>query len=218
VGNHELPFGAIGHNVEHCGNDVFIGETMEAVPPNPLRRELARQCEFLRQRRLTAMERSVEAGDLRHPWGNRAHRTDRGDVMRLVQRGERYQSFESGQDLAVDQHRQRINGPAMDDTVAHSVETGIAADMRCEPIMDGGYSAGIAVAHNRPIGKLVAGRIGDLQMRRRPDTLDLAMSACRKGPIGHGLEYRELDAGRPGIDDENRFAHRNHATSLPDPA
>jgi hypothetical protein len=125
--------------------------------------------------------------------------------MRLVQRGERYQSFERGQDLAVDLHRLRISGPAVDNTVTHAVETGIAADMHCEPIMDGGYTAGIPVARNRSIGKLVAGRIGDLQMRRCPDTLDLAMSACRKGPIGHRLEYRELDAGRPGIDDQDRF-------------
>src|SRR5260370_11283389 len=55
-------------------------------------------------------------------------------------------------------------------------------------------------------------------MRRCPDPPDLAMSACRKGPVGHRLEYRELDAGRSGIDDEDRFAHRGHPVSLPDPA
>jgi len=142
--------------------------------------------------RWNAVSKQATCGTL---GGNRADCTDNGDVMRLVQRGERYQSFERGQDLAVDLHRLRKSGPAVDNTVTHAVETGIAADMGCEPIMDGGYTAGIAVARNRSIGKLVAGRIGDLQMRRCPDTLDLAMSACRKGPVGHRLEYRELDAG-----------------------
>jgi hypothetical protein len=78
---------------------------MEAVAPNALRGELARQCEFLRQRRLAAMECGVEAGDLRHLRSNRADCTDRADVMGLVQWGERYQAFEHGHDLAIDQHR-----------------------------------------------------------------------------------------------------------------
>ena len=83
----------------------------------------------------------------------------------------------------------------MDDAMARSVKAGLGADMRREPIMDGGYSAGIPVARYPPIGKLSAVRIGDLHMRRRPDALHLTMSACRKGPVGHRLEYRELDAG-----------------------
>jgi hypothetical protein len=63
---------------------------MEAVAPNSLCRKLARYCEFLRQCRLAAMERSVEAGNLRHLGVHGADRTDGGDVMGLVQRGERY--------------------------------------------------------------------------------------------------------------------------------
>ena len=191
---------------------------MEAVAPNALRGELARQCEFLRQGRLAAMKCGVEAGDLRCLGDNRADCTDDGDVMRLMQRGERYQAFEHGHDLAVDQHRLRISRPAMDNPVAHAIKAGLAADMRREPIMDGGYGAGMAVARNRPIGQLFPLRVGDFQMGRGSNALDLAMSACRKGPVGHGLEYRELDAGRPGIDDEDRFAHRGHPASLPDPA
>ena len=106
----------------------------------------------------------------------------------------------------------------MDDAVAHSIKPGLAADMRREPIMDGGDGSGMPVAHNRPISKLVSFGIGDLEMRRRPDALHLAMSACRKGPIGHGLEYRELDTGRTGIDNEDRFAHRCYPASLAAPA
>ena len=103
--DYELFPGAIGHELGECRNDVFIGEPMETVPSNPLFGELARQCEFLRQRRLAAMERGVEAGDLRHLRSNRADGTNRADVMGLVQWGERYQAFEHGHDLAIDQHR-----------------------------------------------------------------------------------------------------------------
>jgi hypothetical protein len=84
-----------------------------------------------------------------------------------VQRGERYQAFEHGHDLAVDQHRLRISGPAMDDTVAHPIKPGLAADMRCEPIMDGGDGAGMAVAATGPSASLftlgsVTSKCGDV--------------------------------------------------------
>ena len=39
---------------------------MKAVPPNVLCGEFARQREFLRRRRLAAMERRVETGELGH--------------------------------------------------------------------------------------------------------------------------------------------------------
>ena len=185
---------------------------MEPIAPNPLCRELPRYCEFLRHRRLAAMERGVEARNLRRLGGEGADRTDSSDMMRFMQRSEWYQSFEVGHDLAVDQHRLRISHPAMDDTVPHAVESDFAADMRREPIVDRCDAAGMAFTCNRPVGKLIAMRIVDLQVGRRPNAFDLAMSVRGKGPVGQSLEYRELDAGRPGIDDEHWFAHGHHST------
>src|SRR5208283_2294207 len=185
---------------------------MESIAPNSLCGELARYCEVLRHRRLAAMERGVEAGNLRHLGGEGADRTDSRDVMRFMQRSQWYQSFEVGHDLAVDQHRLRIGQPAMDNTVPHAVESGFAADMRREPIVDRRDGAGVAFTCNRPVGKLIAVRIVDLQVGRRTNAFDLAMSVCRKRPVGQSLEYRELDAGRPGIDDEHWFAHGRHPT------
>jgi hypothetical protein len=77
---------------------------METIAPNPLCSELARYSEFLSHGWLAAMECRVEAGNLRHVRGDSTERTDSGDVMRLVEGGERYQSFEICHDLAVDQH------------------------------------------------------------------------------------------------------------------
>ena len=57
---------------------------MEPIAPNPLCSELARYCEFLRHRRLLAMERGVKAGNLRRLGGEGADRTDSSDVMRFV--------------------------------------------------------------------------------------------------------------------------------------
>lgn len=218
MGDYELPIAAIGRYFGQCRHDVFIGKAVKAVAPNTLCSELTGQCEFLRQRRLAAMECSVKAGDLRHLGSDSADCADGSDMVWLVQWGERYQGFERGDDFAVDQHRLRVNRPAMDDTMAHSVETSLAADMRREPIVDSGDGAGMAVPRNRPIGQLFPLRVGDPQMRQLPNALDLAMRARRKGPAVRGFEYREFDAGRPGIDNEDRFAHRSHPASLPDPA
>ena len=49
-------------------HDEIVGQAVEAVAAHAGRREIARQGEVLGQRRLGAMERGVEAGDLRHGW------------------------------------------------------------------------------------------------------------------------------------------------------
>jgi hypothetical protein len=98
----------------------------------------------------------------------------------------------------------------MDDAVTYAVEPRVVADMRHEPLEDRGDRTDMAGTGNRPVGKLFAARIGDLQMGRGPDALDLAMDSGDKRPVGRRLEYREFDAGGPGIDNEYRFAHRGH--------
>jgi hypothetical protein len=98
----------------------------------------------------------------------------------------------------------------MDDTVTHSFKAGVVADMRREPIVNCCDGAGVACTRNGRVGKFGAVRIADFQVGRGPDALDLAMSARGKRPVGRSLEYRELDTGRAGIDDEDWFAHRGH--------
>ena len=67
---------------------------MEAVAPHARLAYRARQGEQLRDLRLVAVERGVEAGDLRQVRQPPAHDADRLEVVRLVKRRERHERFE----------------------------------------------------------------------------------------------------------------------------
>ena len=68
--------------------------------------------------RLRLVERSIEAGDLRQRRMELRECGNGGEVMGLVQRRERNEASEFGNDLGVDQHRALIEQPAMDDAMA----------------------------------------------------------------------------------------------------
>jgi len=78
---------------------------MKTVAPYPAGGELPGQRIGLGDRRLAAMERGIEASHLTDVRRGGRDRADRGDVVRLMQRRERHQTFQCCQDLIVDQHR-----------------------------------------------------------------------------------------------------------------
>ena len=73
---------------QHRG-DVFVTQAVETVAAHARLVHFVGQSEHLREFRIGAMKRRIEAGDLRHLRGALHHCTDRGEVVRLVQRRER---------------------------------------------------------------------------------------------------------------------------------
>ena len=99
-------------------HDIFVGEPVEAVAAHALVVIGARQGEGVGDEGVAAMERGVEAGDLRRRRECLHRRLDAGDVVRLVQRRERDERPQLRERRLVDQHRVGEVGPAMDDAVA----------------------------------------------------------------------------------------------------
>ncbi len=64
-----------------------------------------RQSKRLRNRRLRAVKRGVEAGDLEEGGLAFRHDSDRGEVVRLVKRGERDEPVEGSEHIGVDPDR-----------------------------------------------------------------------------------------------------------------
>ena len=95
-------WGAIFRSVPH---DVFVGQAVEPVAPHALVVIGARQGERVVDEGMAAVERRVEAGDLRRSGKGRDRRLDAGEVVRLVQRRERDELAQLGEHGVVDQHR-----------------------------------------------------------------------------------------------------------------
>ena len=152
---------------------------MEAVAAHALRRELPRQREFLRQRRLVSMKSGIEAGHLRNVGRCRGDRTDRADVVRLMQRGEWHERLQRRHNLFVDQNGSRVVQPAVHHAMSDTGESGHAADMRDKPAVNGSHRAVMIVRSNRFVARWPPVRIGDLETGRgsgmRSDAIDLSV-------------------------------------------
>ena len=68
------------------------------------------------------MKRSIEAGDLRNLRRALHHCTDRGEVVRLMQRRERDKTIERRKQRLIHSHRLRVLHSAMDDAVPDADE------------------------------------------------------------------------------------------------
>ena len=62
----------------------------------------------------------------------------------------------------------------------HAANPGSPPTCAANQTVDRRDAAGMAFTCNRPVGKLLAARIVDLQVGRRPNAFDLAMSVCGK--------------------------------------
>jgi hypothetical protein len=101
---------------------------MESVTTHPLAMKRVRQCEAIGDLRVAVVERCVETGNLRQRRHARPHRSDPGEVDRLMQRRKRHQAIQAVDDLVVDQDGLGEVGPAMRDAVPDGEK--LAAD-RC---------------------------------------------------------------------------------------
>ena len=88
--------------------DVFIGKAMKPVPPDALGGEPTRQRERGGDFRLRMMERGVEARDLRQCGVKLREGSDGGEVMGLMERGQRNEAAQLGGHRRVDKNRRGI--------------------------------------------------------------------------------------------------------------
>jgi hypothetical protein len=88
-----------------------------------------------------------------------------GDVVRLMQRGERDESLQRCDDRVVNQNRGRIVQTAVHHAMPNTGKTGHATDMRGKPAMNGSHRALMIVSRNCFVNQFPALRIGDLDAR-----------------------------------------------------
>ena len=149
---------------------------MEAVAAHARVVELLRQREHLRERRVGAVERGVEAGDLRQLRRALQQRADRREVVRLVQRRERHELLELRHDRGVDADRRGVVGAAVDDAMADRGEPVVRAVRRLQPVEDVRERAVVAELRARLPALLAGGLAGGVlrdEARRGVDALDL---------------------------------------------
>ena len=133
MGHDELAARTFRRHLRQHRDDVFVGKAVKPVAANALGRQLARQGEFLCQRRLRSVEGRVEAGNLRERGHNGANGADRRDMVGLVQRRERHQHFKCANHPVIDQHRFGVGGAAVHDAMPDTAEGRLAVPVRFKP-------------------------------------------------------------------------------------
>ena len=192
--HHQFAVGAFRGHVGQGRHDKLVRKTMKTIASYSPRAIGARQCERLGDGRLTVVKGGIETSNLRHLRRGCRNGSDGGDIVRLMERRERYQLCKLRQHDVIDQHRFDKGQSAMNDTVADSGKTCFAADMGGEPVVDRRDGTFLILGIDRPIGELAASRIIDPEMRRGSDALHLAMRSWRKRTVCHRLEDGKLDA------------------------
>ena len=107
VSDDHAPVGDLRRNLRQDRGDVLVRQAVEAVALHTGRADLARQRHELGDGRLAAMEARVEAGDLRHAGQPLRDRVNRREIVRLVERRERYQRAQLVEHLRRDDRRGR---------------------------------------------------------------------------------------------------------------
>src|SRR3984893_8051355 len=94
----------------------------------------------------------------------------------------------------------------MDNPMTDAGELGLT-DMNGTVVVNRRDRALIIIAGDRPLGEVAPLRVRYREPRCCPYSLDLPMSRGRERSVGPGLEHREFDARRAGINHEDRFVH-----------
>src|ERR1700730_16232391 len=94
----------------------------------------------------------------------------------------------------------------MDNPMTDAGELGVT-DMTATAVVNRRDRALIIIAGDRLLDEVAPLRVRYREPRCCPYSLDLPMSRGRERSVGPGLEHREFDARRAGIDHEDRFVH-----------
>ena len=187
--------------------DIFVRQAVEAVSPDAGIMQCARQGEAAGDVSVAAVEGGIEAGHLRQVRVRRGQRADRSQIVRLVQRGERNQPLQIPHDGLVDQHRRGEAGAAMDDAMPGCDQFGtggIFPDPGREAT-EQGFLCAVGVPPVG-VGHSLAGSVPHVEVRQVANAGNLTLQGCLAVDFGCRPD-RELDAGRPSIDDEDGVFH-----------
>ena len=159
------------------------------------------------------MERRVEARDLRQRRRPREQRTDRREVVRLVQWRERHQLFELREDRGVDPHRLREGGAAMHDTMAYRTQH--VRGERIAQVADQELHRAVVAERviPRALGQRRPGRVP--RQEPGPGREALELPALHERRLARPQrEERELEARRAGVEDEDGVGHAGASYGL----
>ena len=206
MGDNDSRLRKLGAQIAQPRKEILVRQSMETIPPNALCGEPPRQGESLRHPRLGTMESGVETRDLRHLGRGVHDGSYRGEVVRLVQRRQRFELRQFGQHLQRHADGSIIAHAAVDHTVSNADDGG-PGDQRAD--------AGEGLMHRRRMIKTlrrpsiaandIALRVGDFQARRDANSVDL--SPERNRGLARCAVNGELHAGRACVDHGDAVCH-----------
>ena len=118
MGDNDASAGDIGRDLRQPLGDVLVGKAVEAVASDPFGMQLVRDRIVVGERIMIAVECGIEAGDLRQRREILRQGFDRSEIMRLMQRRQRYVALQARHDGLIDQHRLGMIRPTMHDAMA----------------------------------------------------------------------------------------------------
>ena len=148
------------------------------------------------------MKGRVEAGHLGQPREARRQCIDCRQIVRLVQRRQRYQRAQVLQDLRIDEPRRDAGNTPMRHAMPCRRQS-IGSEMRLDPFEE--MREQLIVRRVRvpgPIRKTMTEAVLRRKMRSGADAFDFTMDGAAQRLDGAPGEQRKLDAGRSCIDDQ----------------
>ncbi len=214
MGDDHSSAGNFGRDLRQALGNILVGQAVEAVAPDAFGMELVRDRVVIGERIVIAMKRGIEAGDLRQRREILRQGFDRREIMRLMQRRQRYVALQPRHDGMIDQHRPGMIRPAMHDAMAdgHRVDLQLVAQPgagdrhRGRNIRQPLRSDRSRSASGSPVGAARA------QSRAAADSVHLSLDLPPQPALAFHREDLKLHAGGTGIDDEDRI-HGAHAAA-----
>ena len=103
-----------------------VREPMKAISLDARAADVARQRDHFGNGRHSPMKARIEAGDLRYAGQSFGHRIDRREIVRLMERRQRYERAQLLEDFRSDDRWAAVLGPAMHDAVPDAEDPGAA--------------------------------------------------------------------------------------------
>ena len=165
---------------------------------------------------MTSVERGVEAGDLRRRRERLHRRYDPGEIVWLVERGERNEPLQLRDHGLVDQLRLHEVRAAMHDAMADRGDGKVVAGLP-QPGENGAHRDLMVDAADRRVEREIAfftrGRL-DAALGRRADALDLPRSELFQLATVDQREGGEFERGRAGVESQYDFTQEGHSAAL----
>ncbi len=200
-----LPPRDVGSHLAQPLGNIFIGKPVEAVAPYSVLVEGMRESVAVCVLGTPPVKGCVEAGNLRHIGVDVHGKADRREIVRLMERREVLVARQPLEHRRIDQHganvvRTAMHHPVSDRPQFDAVDAG-------EPVprfRNGSREVANGRRIESTIHEVRAVGVARLQVRVRAYAVDLPADLPLQ-PAPGDTEDLELQTGRAGIDDENRF-------------